>query len=92
MSARAPVSGNPSPSLQNGEVVPLHATTKNWAQLVRGEYLEMPGLRLTRSQVQRLWGLANEECDAVINELTTAGFLKRTPGGADVRADSAPQL
>ena len=61
----------------------------HWIQVVRGEYLEIPGLRLTRSQVQRLWGLASDECDAVIWELVAAGFLKRTPGGAYIRADSA---
>jgi hypothetical protein len=38
-----------------------------------------------------LWGLANEECDAVINELIAAGFLERTTGGAYVRADSVRQ-
>ena len=27
---------------------------------VRGEFLEMPGLRLTRAQAQRLWGLDEE--------------------------------
>ena len=91
MAARAPFSGNPSAPSQKAEVVPLRTTTKYWAQLVRGEYLEMPGLRLTRSQVQRLWGLANEECDAVINELIAAGFLERTTGGAYVRADSVRQ-
>lgn len=89
MSARAPTVGNPSVPFRKAEATPRRVTTKEWAQLVRGEYLEMPGLRLTRSQVQRLWGLASDECDAVIWELVAAGFLKRTPGGAYIRADSA---
>ena len=88
MSARAPIVGNPSVAVRKPEGIPPRVTTGEWAKLVRGEYLEMPGLRLTRSQVQRLWGLASDECDAVIRELITTGFLKRTPGGAYVRADS----
>ena len=34
-----------------------NATDVDWAQLVRAEYLEVPGLTLTRDQAQRLWGL-----------------------------------
>ncbi len=55
---------------------------------VRGEYLEMPGLRLTPEQVQRLLGLDGAATQAVITELVEAKFLRRTPGGALVRADS----
>jgi hypothetical protein len=27
-----------------------------------GEYVEMPGLRLSRKQAQRLWGIGEEAC------------------------------
>ena len=33
---------------------------------VRGEYLEMPGLRLTPEQVRRLWRLDEPSCEAVL--------------------------
>jgi hypothetical protein len=89
VSARASIVGNPSVPLRKAEAIQPRVTTNEWAQLVRGEYLEMPGLRLTQSQVQRLCGLCSDECDAVIRELLAAGFLKRTSGGAFVRADSA---
>ena len=36
---------------------------------VQGEYLEMPGLRLTRAQAQRLWGLEQSMCDALLGAL-----------------------
>ena len=52
---------------------------------LRGEYLEMPGLHLTREQVQRLWGLDAGTCDAVIDALVDAQFLRRTQSGAYVR-------
>ena len=37
----------------------------DWVHLVQAEYLEMPGLQLTRAQVRRLWGLEDQTCDAV---------------------------
>ena len=55
---------------------------------VRGEYLEMPGLRLTPAQAQRLWGLDALAAQSVIQSLVDAGFLRRTPDGTFVRADS----
>jgi hypothetical protein len=56
---------------------------------VKGEYLEMPGLRLTIAQAQRLWGLDRAVCDALLGALVEAKFLFRTRDGAFVRADHA---
>ena len=47
--------------------------------LVQAEYLEMPGLGLTKPQVRRLWGLEEHTCDVVLEQLTAMHFLKRTP-------------
>ena len=55
--------------------------------LVRAEYLEMPGLHLTRSQVRRRWGLDEPTCDALLNALVRISFLRQTRGGGYVRAD-----
>jgi len=55
---------------------------------VRNEYLEMPGLRLTLGQAQRLWQLRRTECEALLEALVDSGFLDRTSGGAFVRAGS----
>ena len=60
----------------------------NWLQIVRSEYLEIPGLRLTRPQIQRLWGLDAARCEAVIEALTEARFLLFRDGHY-VRADVA---
>jgi hypothetical protein len=38
----------------------------------------MPGLRLTRQQAQRLWGLDEETCAQSLDYLVQAGFLART--------------
>jgi hypothetical protein len=49
--------------------------------IVRGEYLEMPGLRLTRNQAQRLWALDPQTCTTLLATLEGTGFLRRTRGG-----------
>ena len=54
---------------------------------VRGEFLEMPGLRLTPEQAQRLWRLDEHACNAVLGALVDARFLARTRDGAFVRDD-----
>jgi hypothetical protein len=54
---------------------------------VQGEFLEMPGLRLTPAQAQRLWRLDPTACDAVLGALVDARFLARTRDGAFVRHD-----
>jgi hypothetical protein len=54
---------------------------------VRGEYLEMPGLRLTPQQARRLWRLDETACDEVLGALVEDRFLARTPDGAFVRND-----
>jgi len=53
----------------------------------RGEFLEMPGLRLTAPQAARLWGLEPEKCDRVIEALVGSSFLRWTRDGNITRAD-----
>ena len=43
----------------------------------RGEFLEMPGLRLTFQQARRLWGLDEETCTCLLDALVDSGFLAR---------------
>jgi hypothetical protein len=52
---------------------------------VRGEYLEMPGLTLTHAQVQRLCGIDQATCTAVLDSLEKALFLRRRSDGTYVR-------
>ena len=60
---------------------------RDCVRLVRTEYLEMPGLHLTKCQAQRLWGLDGQRCDAVFDLLVAKNFLKRRRDGAYVRTD-----
>ena len=54
---------------------------------VRGEFLEMPGLRVTPAQAQRLWRLDEHSCNEVLGVLVDARFLAKTRDGAFVRDD-----
>ncbi len=54
------------------------STIHDWLRLIRAEYLEMPGLQLTKAQIQRLWRLEPPMCDALVEQLVAAEFLKKT--------------
>ena len=58
-------------------------------QRIQGEFVEMPGLRLTPAQAQRLWGLERDVCDALLGALVDAKFLAETRDGAFVRMEGA---
>ena len=58
-------------------------------QRIQGEFVEMPGLRLTPAQAQRLWGLERDVCDALLGALVDAKFLAQTRDGAFVRMEGA---
>jgi hypothetical protein len=47
------------------------------ATRIRAEFLEMPGLRLTHSQAERLWGLDTETCSHVVALLIDRAVLRR---------------
>jgi hypothetical protein len=42
---------------------------------IRVEYLEMPGLRLKREQVQRLCGIERSMCEMALDSLVKSNFL-----------------
>ena len=66
------------------------SATEEVLRRVQGEFLEMPGLRLTEPQARRLWGLDAASCSALLGALVDAKFLSRTRDGAFVRSDTIP--
>jgi hypothetical protein len=56
---------------------------------VQGEFLEMPGLRLTGAQARRLWGLDSAMCEALLGALVDAKFLFKTRDGSFMRVEHA---
>jgi hypothetical protein len=59
---------------------------------VQGEFMEMPGLRLTEPQARRLWGLDEASCVLLLNALVDAKFLFRTHNGSFMRVETATPL
>jgi hypothetical protein len=70
-------------------MAPALPTIDDVLSRVQGEFLEMPGLRLTEAQARRLWGMETELCAALLGELVAADFLFRTRDGAFMRVEHA---
>ena len=68
---------------------PIRAIEDALLQRVQGEFLEMPGLRLTQAQAQRLWGLDADSIAMLLDLLVDARFLFRTRNGAFMRVERA---
>ena len=68
-------------------VITTETLLPKFLQLMRAEYTEIPGLNLTKAQVQRLWSLDPATCDALLGELIAEQFLRKTATGAYVRAE-----
>jgi hypothetical protein len=62
------------------------STIHDWLRLIQAEYLEMPDLQLTKPEIQRLWKLEPHVCDALLDALVTAEFLRKTHTAAYVLA------
>ena len=48
---------------------------------IQAEFLEMPGLRLTSRQAQRLWNLDALVCESLLAALVDVRFLVQTDDG-----------
>ena len=65
---------------------------------IKGEFLEMPGLRLTLAQAQRMWRIDASACRTMLDALVANGFLcvkrdgsyVRVSDGADVPSGTMP--
>jgi hypothetical protein len=55
-------------------------------ELIRMEYDELPGLKLTFWQAQRLWNLSDDVCARALQTLTEGRFLTQSADGAYVRS------
>jgi hypothetical protein len=50
-------------------------------QLLKAEFLEMPGLKLTVPQASRLIALEVDKTQPLLDALVDTGFLRQTPSG-----------
>jgi hypothetical protein len=76
-----------SMSVTGGRIMVIERPVAEWIDRVRAEYLEMPGLSLTRWQMRRLWSFDARLCDTVVNALVVSGFLYRRANRTYARAD-----
>ena len=60
------------------------------ARRVYTEFVEMPGMRLTLRQAQRLFGLDASDCEAVLDALVTGGLLRALDGFYTSAGNEAP--
>ncbi len=63
----------------------VNASSFDWLRLIESEYMESPGLRLTKPQARRFWGLDGATCDALFETLVDGKFLKMARGESYVR-------
>lgn len=66
------------------EFVPL--PNEQLLRRIWGEYVEMPGLRLTRAQARRLWAVDEAVCTELLESLVNARLLVRGADGQYARA------
>ena len=66
-------------------------TIESTLERLRAEYLEMPGLRLSVAQVERLCGVDCTVCQAVLDALVDARVLRVNPDGTYARLTDGPR-
>jgi len=59
----------------------------DWLRVIQAEYRDIPGLKLTMPQAQRLWGLDGEVCEALFETLIASHFLCKTSAQSFVLAE-----
>ncbi len=78
-----------SPRAPVPSVLPAPRAIGELLRMIQAEYIEMPGLQLTGSQIQRMWNIDGLTCDALMDVLVDVQFLRRTRQGGYVRADGS---
>jgi hypothetical protein len=56
--------------------------TPGLLERIRGEFREMPGMKVTIDQACRLWNVNEAQCRNAVDALISEGFLLQTPSGA----------
>ena len=81
------------PGVSQGWLTMTTANASSIDDLLRricSEYSEMPGLRVTAHQAQRLWGLDASTCHDALECLIDIGFLTLTSSGQYARLTDGP--
>jgi DNA-binding IclR family transcriptional regulator len=62
--------------------MPSGTRLDHWLQLIRGEFQEVPDLRVTLEQAAVLWNLEPRDLELILDTFVDAGFLRRSPAGS----------
>jgi hypothetical protein len=76
--------GGGTPLADSTLMATMQSRVDRFVDIVHGEYREMPGLILTKPQMQRFLGIDVMTCDQVLEILEREKFLRRTPKDAYV--------
>lgn len=60
-----------------GTMVDTPGAIADLAARCRGEFLEMPGMRLTLPQAARFLGIDRTVCEQALEQLVSSGFLRK---------------
>jgi hypothetical protein len=66
-------------------MISVQPPVERFVEIVHSEYLEMPGLHLTRPQMRRFLGIDVVTCDRLLEKLEQEKFLRRTKTDQFVR-------
>ncbi len=80
-----------TPEIVVTRTVSMRALAHELLTRIQGEYREMPGLRLTIAQAQRLFGVDAASCEGALRELVDSKFLSLTRDGCFVRTADSPR-
>ncbi len=61
---------------------PVGTQLDDWLQLIRGEFQEVPDLRVTLEQAAGLWNLEPRELELLLETFVDVGFLRRSSNGS----------
>jgi hypothetical protein len=80
--------------MHNTAAVGTHTSTAvdQLLRRIQSEFLEMPGLRLTSRQAQRLWNLDMLVCESLLAALVDVRFLVEQDGVFLQRTDASRRL
>ena len=70
----------------------MRTSVEDAIELMQLEYAELPGLKLTAWQAQRLWNLPDDVCQRALSALIEARVLARTVDGGYVRRPYSPGM
>lgn len=66
--------------------------TPDLLERIRGEFREMPGMKLTIDQACRMWNLTGAQCRNAVDALIAEGFLRRMPSRAFIAMPLAARM